>query len=263
MIRSYTVDELQMMSGFTRRTISDYISKGLLVGPSHRGRGARYCQADADALRVVPRIRTLMKKEFPTVESVASFLRVISQQELRDLACQPSEMELDLKVRRIRVRVSMATVLPLLAPERLTEVVDSLSPEQICGIDKGQYQLGAILDLAELFHESNGADKNSNGADKNSNGVDKKSNGVDKNSDRYRDYSNEEIEGQAELSSGDDRRGSDSKLRLVKSPVSDYFDKKNKPAAQSNSDEEQAITDMRLGDIAERLVRLEKLLDES
>ena len=68
MIRSYTVDELEQMSGVTRRTISDYIAKGLLAGPSHRGRGARYPQADADALRVLPRVRTLMKKEFTRQE---------------------------------------------------------------------------------------------------------------------------------------------------------------------------------------------------
>ena len=35
MIRSYTVSELEQMSGTTRRTISDYIAKGMLAGPSH------------------------------------------------------------------------------------------------------------------------------------------------------------------------------------------------------------------------------------
>ena len=74
MIRSYTVNELEEISGCTRRMISDYISKGVLAGPSHRGRGARYPQKDLDVLTVLPRIRTLMKKEYPTLKEVPAFL---------------------------------------------------------------------------------------------------------------------------------------------------------------------------------------------
>jgi DNA-binding transcriptional MerR regulator len=250
MIRSYTVDELQMMSGLTRRTISDYIAKGLLSGPSHRGRGARYSQADADALRVLPRIRTLMKKEFPTVESLASFFRVISQQELRDLACQPSGKELDLQVRRIRVRVSMAKVLPSLAPERLSEVVASLSPEQICGIDRGQYQLGAILDLAELFQESKGAAvKPEFYSEAQHSAVKSLHDGstAGHKGDRYQKLSLSGLVEKAEFVQGD-RRGLGSVLRLVK------------PIPATSPDGQANNIDIRLGDIADRLLRLEKLL---
>ena len=82
MIRTYTISELELMSGFTRRTISDYIAKGILAGPSHRGRGARYPQSDVDVLQLVPRIRTLMKKEFPDLKSISSFLRHLSNHDL-------------------------------------------------------------------------------------------------------------------------------------------------------------------------------------
>jgi hypothetical protein len=278
MIRSYTVDELQMMSGFTRRTISDYVSKGLLAGPSHRGRGARYSQADADALRVVPKIRTLMKKEFPTVDSVASFLRVISQQELRDLACQPSEKELDLEVRRIRVRVSMATVLPSLAPERLTQVVDSLSPQQICGIDKGQYQLGAILDLSELFRESSGEVETTQryslaaqtpsvyaksgqqlGAAKSDRGYDNDSLESDRG---YEDVSLRESPFQ-DTAGPVDRRKLQSRLRLVKPSQSVEQPDSEQQTKLLRDEGRDLLIDMRLGDIADRLKRLEKLLQES
>ncbi len=240
MIRSYTVDELERMSGITKRTISDYIAKGLLAGPSHRGRGARYPQADADALRVVPRIRTLMKKEFPTVDSVASFLREISRQELRTLACQPSEKELVLEVRRIRVGLLLKTMLPKLTPERLTAVVDSLSPDQVRGIDKGQYQLGAILDLAELFRES-GADVTASDSQLPPSGARSGTNGSGASSF-------ETIIEQAEAALVE-RRRADSKLRLVK------------PSRHSTQAETQAqVLDTRLIDIADRLERLERLL---
>ena len=49
-MRSYDLSELEAQSDLSRRTISDYVSRGLLSGPSHRGRGARYSQRDLDAL---------------------------------------------------------------------------------------------------------------------------------------------------------------------------------------------------------------------
>jgi hypothetical protein len=262
-----------MMSGFTRRTISDYVSKGLLAGPSHRGRGARYSQADADALRVVPRIRTLMKKEFPTVDSVVSFLRVISNEELRDLACQRSEKELDLEVRRIRVRVSLATVMTSLAPERLTQVVDSLSPQQICGIDKGQYQLGAILDLSELFRESSGEVETTQryslaeqtlyaksgqqlGAAKSDRGYDNDSLESDRG---YDDVSLRESPFQ-DTAGPVDRRKLQSRLRLVKPSQSVEQPDSEQQTKLLRDEGRDLLIDMRLGDIADRLKRLEKLL---
>jgi len=260
MIRSYTVDELERMSGVTRRTISDYISKGLLAGPSHRGRGARYPQADADALRVVPRIRTLMKKEFPTVDSVASFLRDISSRELRNLACQPSEKELVLEARRIRVRLTLAALMPKLTPERLSDVVDSLSPDQISGIDKGQYQLGAVLDLAELFSESGAPMETSSAEESYSSHVQSTDGGEPAMASRRASNGNGEHRGEFETileqaeAAIEERRSPESRLRLVK------------PSNQVLASETVASTpnlDSRLTDIAQRLDRLEHLLSES
>jgi DNA-binding transcriptional MerR regulator len=242
MIRSYTVDELERLSGVTKRTIGDYISKGLLAGPSHRGRGARYPQADADALRVVPRLRTLMKQEFPTVDSVAGFLRRISRQELRNLACQPSEKELELEVRRIRVRLQLSTLLPKLAPERLATVVDGLSPDQVRGIDTDQYQIGAVLDLAELFRES--------GSDMPADPEQPRVSGARSGTYGTGDSGFEHIVEQAEAILAD-RRRPQSKLRLVR-PSPHVMD--------SDAPSQEQNLNNRLADIADRLERLERIL---
>ena len=86
MIHMYTVNELEEISGFTRRTIGDYVAKGLLAGPSHRGRGARYSQADVSLLQVIPRLRTLMKKELPSLREVHEFLRHLSAHDVHSCA---------------------------------------------------------------------------------------------------------------------------------------------------------------------------------
>lgn len=153
MIRTYTVNELEQLAGTSKRTISDYVSKGLLSGPSHRGRGARYPQADLDVLRIVPRLRTLLKGEFPNLKAVGAFLAELSAQDLRRLARRSNERALELEVRRIRVRHSMMAVLPALPPERIDEALEELSPEQIRGIDTGRYQIGAVVDMAGLLRD--------------------------------------------------------------------------------------------------------------
>jgi len=68
----YTVNELEQISGVTRRTIGEYVSKGLLSGPSHRGRGARYAQSDVDALQIIPRLRTLREGALSVLSQFAS-----------------------------------------------------------------------------------------------------------------------------------------------------------------------------------------------
>lgn len=151
MIRSYTVSELEQMSGTTRRTISDYIAKGVLAGPSHRGRGARYPQKDLDVLTVLPRIRTLMKKEYPTLKEVSAFLDQLSVRDINKLANLPTEESFVAEVRRLRVRNSLMNLLPYMAPERIEEVLTRLTPGQIRGIDAGCYQIGAVLDIEALL----------------------------------------------------------------------------------------------------------------
>ncbi len=153
MIRSYTVGELENISGCTRRTISDYIAKGVLAGPSHRGRGARYPQKDLDVLTLLPRIRTLMKKEYPTLKDVSAFLEDLSLQDINRLATRGSEQAFVSEVRRLRVRNSLMGLLPYVAPERIESLLANLTPGQISGIDAGRYQIGAVMDIEELLHE--------------------------------------------------------------------------------------------------------------
>jgi DNA-binding transcriptional MerR regulator len=153
MIHMYTVNELEDISGFTRRTIGDYIAKGLLAGPSHRGRGARYSQADVDVLRVIPGLRTLMKKEFPNLREVQEFLTHLSAHDVRSLMRKTTEATFVLEVRTLRVRISLAAALPQVSPERLNLALKQLTPEQIGGVDTGRYQLGAVVDMAELLGE--------------------------------------------------------------------------------------------------------------
>ena len=150
-MRMYTVDELESISGLTRRTISDYTAKGLLAGPSHRGRGARYSQADVDALRIIPKLRTLMKKEFGTLRAVSRFIGQLSTHELHSLAGKTNGPAFVLEVRQIRVRHLVISILPQAAPERISQALARLTPEQLRGVDAGRYQLGAVLDLRDLL----------------------------------------------------------------------------------------------------------------
>ena len=154
MIRTYTVSELEQMSGFTRRTISDYIAKGILAGPSHRGRGARYPQSDVDVLQLVPRIRTLMKKEFPNLKALSAFLGQLSARDIYRLARLKNEQSLIDETRRLRVCMQLVALFPMVAPESIQEALDSLSPAQINGVDVGRYPIGAVLDITELVNEN-------------------------------------------------------------------------------------------------------------
>jgi len=149
----YTVNQLEEISGVTRRTIGDYISKGLLAGPSHRGRGARYSQSDADVLKVIPRLRTVMKKEFPSLREVHGFLAHLAPYELHSLAKKNNEAAFELEVRTLRVQNSLASILPQVAPEDLARALGELTPEQIRAVDTGRYQLGAVIDMAGLLSE--------------------------------------------------------------------------------------------------------------
>jgi len=149
-MRSYDLVELEELSGLSRRTISDYVSRGLLAGPSHRGRGARYSQADLDALRVIPRLRTILKAEFPNLMAVREFLAELPMSDLHHLVRLSHERIFEVEVRRIRIRARLKTFLPAVPPESLTAALSDLTPEQICGVDRGQYQIGSLIDIEEL-----------------------------------------------------------------------------------------------------------------
>jgi hypothetical protein len=153
MMQSYTVTEVEDICGISRRTISEYVAKGLLSGPSHRGRGARYPQSDIDVLKLLPKFRTLMKREFPNLNAVATFVRQISMHDLRMLAKKSSAASFVLAVKRLRIRNSLAALAPHVAPEHIENVLDGLSEGQIRAIDSGRYQIGAVLDISALLQE--------------------------------------------------------------------------------------------------------------
>lgn len=149
-MRSYDLTELEEMSALSRRTISDYISRGLLSGPSHRGRGARYAQRDLDALRVIPRLRTVLKPEFPNLNSVREFLDDLNSSDLRRLVRLSNERAFEIEVRRIRILNRLKTFLPAAPPEAVTKALATLTPEQISGVDRGQIQVGSLIDIERL-----------------------------------------------------------------------------------------------------------------
>ena len=154
MFRTYTISEVERICGISRRTISEYVAKGLLSGPSHRGRGARYPQADVDALKLLPRFRTLMKREFPNLKVLAAFLRQLSIRDLHQLAAKKNESSFVLEVRRLRVRNNLAALAPHVAPEQIEAILAKLTPGQILAIDSGRYQIGAVVDIAALLQDA-------------------------------------------------------------------------------------------------------------
>ena len=149
-MRSYDLAELEEMSALSRRTISDYISRGLLTGPSHRGRGARYSQRDLDALRVIPRLRTVLKPEFPNLNSVRAFLEVLTIADLRHLVRVTNERVFEIEIRRIRILNRLKPFMPAVPPENISRSLHQLTPEQICGVDRGQIQIGSLLDIEQM-----------------------------------------------------------------------------------------------------------------
>lgn len=156
-MRSYDLTDLEEMSALSRRTISDYVSRGLLSGPSHRGRGARYSQRDLDALRVIPRLRTQLKPEFPNLNSVREFLDGLTSSDLRHLVRLTNERMFEIEVRRIRTLHRMKTFLPAVPPEAIAQALAELTPEQVCGVDRGQIQIGSLVDIDRLAHRQGGS----------------------------------------------------------------------------------------------------------
>ncbi len=153
-MRTYSLVDLEASTALSRRTISDYVSKGLLAGPSHRGRGARYPQRDLDALRVIPALRTVLKSEFPDLGVVRKFLADLSIADLRHLARLSNELTFEIEVRRLRIRNRLRTFFPAVAPERVIDALRTLTPEQIRGVDSGQFQIGAVLDMATFAEDA-------------------------------------------------------------------------------------------------------------
>jgi DNA-binding transcriptional MerR regulator len=260
MIHMYTVDELEEISGFTRRTIGDYVAKGLLAGPSHRGRGARYSQADVNLLRVIPRLRTLMKKELPSLREVHEFLRHLSAHDVHSLERKTSEGAFELEVRTLRVGISLAAVLPQVPPEQLSLALKQLTPEQIRGVDTGRYQLGAVIDMAELLSKIE-PDASFSNKEKPANGNGNSSRSANWLAGSSYNEGNEfaaEGEGMAALESITQRlekMANDTEMDSVRNESIQDLEMK-----QGNLTGGADITVDRLSDIAERVERLERLM---
>lgn len=190
-MRSYDLTELEEMSALSRRTISDYVSRGLLAGPSHRGRGARYSQRDLDALRVIPRLRTILKPEFPSLISVRDFLAELTASELRHLVRLTSERAFEIEVRRIRLCNRLKTFLPSVSPERFSAALAELTPEQICGVDRGQIQIGTLLNIESLTSDEDFGVRGSNG---NGSGNGREANGNGSVDSRYERFGNSTVQ---------------------------------------------------------------------
>ncbi len=192
-MRSYDLMELEEMSALSRRTISDYVSRGLLAGPSHRGRGARYSQRDLDALRVIPRLRTIMKPEFPSLISVRDFLSELTPAELRHLVRLSNERTFEIEVRRIRLQHRLKTFLPAVSPERMTAALAELTPEQVCGVDRGQIQIGTLLNVEALTRDvpmnGNGAENGYSNGNGHSNAI-----GNGESDSRYERFGNSTVQ---------------------------------------------------------------------
>ncbi len=91
-----------------------------------------------------------MKPEFPTLISVRDFMSDLSASELRRLVRLNNERAFEIEVRRIRLCHRLKTFLPAVSPERLSATMAKLTPEQICGVDRGQIQIGTLLDVESL-----------------------------------------------------------------------------------------------------------------
>lgn len=149
-MRSYALTDLEALSGLSRRTISDYVSKGLLTGPSHRGRGARYSQRDLDALLIIPRLRMQLREEFPSLAAIRAYFQELAPGDLHRLAGLANDAAFELEARFLRVRLRLHRWLPTVPPEYLGEALRRLTPEQIRGADRGRLNLASLIDLDDI-----------------------------------------------------------------------------------------------------------------
>lgn len=87
--RTYTVYELEAESGFDKRTITYYISEGLLPKVGRRGPRTTYPQEFHDRLMFIRRCRDLQdsgKLRAVTLREIADVMQVLAPEEFRDVA---------------------------------------------------------------------------------------------------------------------------------------------------------------------------------
>jgi DNA-binding transcriptional MerR regulator len=94
--RTYTLSELEQLTGVTGRTIYYYVKLGLLPSVGRRGRGTRYGQVHLDRLRLIVRIRSLQDQGLlppVTLEQMVEPLDALSEAQLEHLASDASDEE--------------------------------------------------------------------------------------------------------------------------------------------------------------------------
>ncbi len=84
-LKSYSIDELEELTGFDRRTVSYYISEGLLPKVGRRGPKTRYGQEFVDRLKFIERVKELQDAgKLPSVklEDIARLLNRLEEDEM-------------------------------------------------------------------------------------------------------------------------------------------------------------------------------------
>jgi len=133
---------------------------------------------------------------------------------------------------------------PALPPEVVDVALEGLTPEQIRGIDSGRYQIGSVLNIAELNSEPGSSDANGNGSSAGS--VPTESN------DRHL-YAVDiaPVNGVAEAAEAANRNAAPPQLRAV--PKSHTMSRVTGPFMEAGISE-------RMQEMTQRLERIEKLL---
>jgi len=86
-LKSYTIDELEQLSGTRRRTISYYIGQGLLPSIGRKGPGTRYPALFVDRLNFISRFKELQEQgKLPTstLEETAKWIRALSEEQIAE-----------------------------------------------------------------------------------------------------------------------------------------------------------------------------------
>lgn len=84
-LESHSIEELEKLTGFDRRTISYYISEGLLPKVGRRGRNTRYGKVFVDRLKFIQRVKDLQdagKLPSVTLDDIAVLLERLTADEV-------------------------------------------------------------------------------------------------------------------------------------------------------------------------------------
>jgi hypothetical protein len=94
-----------------------------------------------------------MKKEFPTLRALRTFLAELPSIDLHRLARKTNADAFVLAVRELRLRLLLTAMFPQVSAQRIEDVLSTLTPEQIRAVDGGRSQLGSVVDISELLQE--------------------------------------------------------------------------------------------------------------